>query len=73
MAVENPFTRHGFLPKGAHPYTLERLQEDFVFRYPSSIRRPAIYQGFTALRTDILALGIHGVQYIDGSFVTDVK
>jgi hypothetical protein len=67
------FDENGCLPEGVHPYNEDNFRNDFVIAFPASAMRAKICDGFYRLRADVLPLGVHGIQWIDGSFVTAMQ
>lgn len=74
------FTPQGVLPpyvgeprqaNGMSPYRITLLQ--FVQRFATSPQRIEIMKGFMAHRARLLASGITGFQWLDGSFVEDIE
>lgn len=76
-----PYNGSGILPPyvgpdpaqiaGVAPY--ETTLTELVTRFATSPERREILRGFLTHRQRLLALGINGVQWLDGSFVEDVE
>ncbi len=64
---------HGLLPEGVHAGTPDGLHERFVMDFTASETRPSLHAGLMRYRRDLLALGIHATQWIDGSFVDGTR
>lgn len=83
MAASVPipaFTPQGVLPpfvgsptqsQGMSPYRVTLL--DFAQRFATSAPRIEILNGFMAHRARLLAAGVTGFQWLDGSFVEDIE
>jgi hypothetical protein len=67
------FNENGLLPKGVHPATPDDLKERCVTPFPTSVRRPVVFAGFTRYRTEIAELGVHSSQLVDGSFIDKTR
>jgi hypothetical protein len=66
-----PFNPKGVLPPGIHLATEAEVQATFVDAFAASKTRLDIFNGLTRWRRELSGLGIEGLQWIDGSFVTD--
>jgi hypothetical protein len=76
-----PFNQSGVLPPyvgsdptqqaGVSPY--EATLTELVLRFGTSAQRRDILDGFLNHRSALIGLGIHGLQWLDGSFVESVE
>lgn len=64
---------HGLLPDGVHAATPDGLHARLVMDFAGSKTRPRLHAGLMRYRRDLLALGIHATQWIDGSFVDGTR
>jgi hypothetical protein len=59
------------LPPGVYELTPEDVEAELVKPFERSLRRKAVYQGWTAFRAQVRSLVPVDREFIDGSFVTD--
>ncbi|MBS1583026.1 MAG: hypothetical protein JST66_12580 [Bacteroidetes bacterium] len=62
------FNNQGLLPTGIHPVNIPLLHERFVAPFGMS-NREALWQGLLRYQAALLELGIHAMQWVNGSFV----
>lgn len=67
------FNGNGYLEPGIHPMTEDEIKINFVDEFPASATREKIHAGYLLHALELVALGIDGVKYIDGSFTTTKK
>ena len=60
------------LPEGVHDCDEAEFRAFFVIKFSNSPNRRQLWDGFIRLRNEAVALGISGVQWIDGSFVVRI-
>lgn len=65
------FNESGVLPVGVHDCDDGEFRRLLVDGFPESTSRAIIAAGFTNLRSDACACKLAGVQWVDGSYVTD--
>jgi hypothetical protein len=69
--VSQPGYSRKVLPDGVHPCDEATFHGRFVLSFPGNACRHAICKGLFSLRARAAALGVVGVQWVDGSFVED--
>ena len=60
---------YSVLPHGVYECDDQALRDRFVRRFPESLTRLDICDGFLRLRAEITLLGLAATQWVDGSFV----
>lgn len=69
MSIPQPLP-NGLLPVGAHSATLDELHGTFVSSAPNTIERQRLFDALKAWVGAMKQLGVSGVLWIDGGFVT---
>ncbi len=65
------FDGNGNLPSGFHEWTFQDIKANLVDKFPSSLTRGKIFNGYSRLRDVVITLKIQQVtHWIDGSFST---
>jgi hypothetical protein len=64
------FNGNGYLEPGIHSMSEEQVKSHFVDAFPSSATRPGIYSGYSRHASELAAVGVTGLKYLDGSFTT---
>lgn len=65
------FDSRGLLPDGVHECDEQVFEAKFVNAFPSSSRRPMLFDGFLKLRKEAQVVLSSATQWVDGSYVTD--
>lgn len=63
----------GLLPDGVHAATPQDLESRCVLPFPTSTTRADIFAGFTSYQNALAALGLNVTQWVDGSFVDQLR
>lgn len=69
LFLDVPGYPHQVLPEGVHESSEDEIEAVFVASFPASRTRHGIWRGLLRLRAEAVALGVAGVQWVDGSFV----
>ena len=67
------FDPNGLLPDGVHPATRQDLEARCVTPFSTSTTRPGILTAFSNYRDALAALGLNVTQWVDGSFVDQLR
>lgn len=63
----------GLLPDGVHAATTQDLESRCVLPFSTSTTRADIFTGFTSYQNALAALGLNVTQWVDGSFVDQLR
>jgi hypothetical protein len=64
------FNGNGYLEPGIHAMSEAEVRANFVDDFPGSGTRAKIHEGYSRHASELAAIGVVDVKYLDGSFTT---